>query len=169
MKRSWIKRGTKGFKRSNKRWGVSRGKLSRSKRVVSHTRRGSPTQPSLKALKARLWELCKQITRKRYILPNGTWNCFTCDRLIDEPAKAHTGHGIASSVGGGLLRYHLDNLRIQDYFCNINVGGNGGEFYRRLVIEIGQERVDELYRLKQQTVKVDRQFLEEKIKEYEKL
>lgn len=122
-----------------------------------------------KKLKAKLWELCKQIIRKRYQTKEGTWHCFTCDRLIDIPAKAQTGHGIPSSTGGILLRYHLDNLRIQDYFCNINLGGNGAEFYRRLIVEIGQEKVDELYKLKQQTQKADSLWLESKIAEYEEL
>lgn len=121
----------------------------------------------LKKLKLRLWELCKEITRKKYQRENRTWVCYTCDRIIDEPAKAHTGHGIASAVGGVLLRYHLDNLRIQDYFCNVNLGGNGGEYYRRLVQEIGQEKVDSLYQLKHQTIKADELWYEEKIREYE--
>lgn len=125
-----------------------------------------PSKNKTKKLKAELWELCKQITRKKYQNQNGTWHCFTCGKLIDLPAKAQTGHGIPSSVGGILLRYHLNNLRIQDYFCNINLGGNGGEYYKRLVLEIGQEKVDELYALKLQSAKADVLFFEEKIKEY---
>ncbi|MEK9206876.1 MAG: recombination protein NinG [Patescibacteria group bacterium] len=120
----------------------------------------------MSALKRDLWELCKQITRKRYQKPNKTWICYTCDRLIDEPHKAQTGHGIPSSVGGAGLRFHLDNLRIQDYYCNINLGGNGSEFYRRLVTEIGQEKVDALFILKNKITKADRYFYEQKIAEY---
>ncbi len=120
-------------------------------------------------LKEELWNLCKQIVRKRYKLKSGDWRCYTCDRLIDEPSKAHTGHGIPSAVGGASLRYHLDNLRVQDYYCNINLGGNGAEFYRRLVAEIGQERVDELYKLKQKTVKADRIWYSNMIDSYTQL
>lgn len=120
-------------------------------------------------LKKTLWELCKEITRARYRNKDGTFTCYTCGRLIDEAKKAHTGHGIASAVGGALLRFHLDNLRIQDYFCNVNLGGNGAVFHKNLIEEIGQERVDELFRLKAQTVKADRIFYANKINEYTKL
>lgn len=121
---------------------------------------------SIPALKRILLALCREITRKRYQKPNKTWICYTCDRLIDEPSKAQTGHGIPSSVGGAGLRFHLDNLRIQDYYCNINLGGNGSEFYRRLVAEIGQEKVDALFILKNKITKADRYFYETKIAEY---
>jgi hypothetical protein len=120
-------------------------------------------------LKAKLWELCKQITRKRYQLSDGNWNCFTCDAYLDEPAKAQTGHFIASSVCGVLLRYDLRNLRVQCYRCNINAGGNGAEYYRRLVLEKGQEYVNHLFEDKQKTIKAGRVFYETLISEYEEI
>ena len=126
-------------------------------------------KPTIKALKTKLWELCKQITRKRYKNKDGTWNCFTCGRLIDGPAKAQTGHCIPSSACGAFLRYDLRNLRIQDYYCNINLGGNGSAFYKNLVEENGQEYVDELFRDKQKIIKADEIFYQNKINEYEKL
>lgn len=120
-------------------------------------------------LKKRVWELCKAITRAKYRKPNGTFNCFTCGRLIDCDAKAQTGHFISNASGGASLRFHLPNLRIQDYYCNINLGGNGAEFYRNLVQEIGQEQVDRLFVLKNQTVKADKLFYKNLIVKYEKL
>ncbi len=100
-----------------------------------------------------VWELCKQIVRKRYQNKDGTWNCYTCGRLIDEPAKAQTGHFIASGACGAFLRHDLRNLRIQDYYCNINLGGNGAQFYKNMVEEVGQEAVDQLFRDKNKIVK----------------
>ena len=120
-------------------------------------------------LREKLWELCKQIIRKRYINKDGTWNCFTCGKRIDEPAKAQTGHFIPSAAGGAFLRYELRNLRIQDYYCNINLGGNGTEFYKRLVEAEGQEYVDQLFRDKQKIIKADIIWLQSKLTEYEKL
>jgi hypothetical protein len=122
-----------------------------------------------KQLKTILWELCKQIVRKRYMTKNGNWNCYTCGRLIDEPAKAHTAHFIPSGACGALLRYNLDNLRVCCYHCNINLGGNGSEYYRRLVEEKGQDFVDGLFRLKNQSVKADVIFYMKLISDYEKL
>lgn len=117
-------------------------------------------------LKIRLWTLCREIVRARYRNEDGTWNCFTCGKLIDEAAKAQTGHFIPNSTGGALLRYELRNLRIQDYYCNINLGGNGSEFYRRLVKEIGQSEVDELFRIKNMTVRAGIAFYEELVERY---
>lgn len=124
---------------------------------------------SLKALKTKLWELCKQITRLKYKNPNGTWHCYTCGKLIDEPAKAQTGHFLASSVCGAYLRYDLRNLRIQDYYCNINCGGNGATFYKNLVDREGQKYVDQIFKDKQKIIKADEFWYQEKIKEYEEV
>jgi len=94
-----------------------------------------------------LWQECRRITLSRY-----KDFCFTCDKPI-AGSNRQLGHFIPNSTGGALLRYNLDNLRLQCYYCNINLGGNGSEFYPRLVKEKGQEYVDNLFKLKQQTVK----------------
>jgi hypothetical protein len=95
----------------------------------------------------------KRIVRLRYAKPDGTWDCYTCDRPILEPYKAHTAHFIPKAACGAFLKYSLLNLRICCYHCNINLGGNGGEFYRRLIRDEGQEYVDQLFRDKQRIVK----------------
>lgn len=116
-------------------------------------------------IKKKLWEECKRIIRARYGKDN-TWNCYTCDRLLDEPSKAQTGHFIPSSTGGALLRYNLNNLRIQCYNCNINQGGAGAEYYRRLLQNENQEYVDNLFFLRHQTVKADIHWYTLKLEEY---
>lgn len=113
--------------------------------------------------------MCKQITRLKYVKWDGTWRCFTCGSIIDEPAKAQTGHCIPSATGGVQLRYNLDNLRVQDYRCNINLGGNGAIYITRLRLEIGDERVDKLLELQGQELGRDiLLYLEELIEEYKK-
>lgn len=124
--------------------------------------------PNVKKLKLKLWELCKQITRKTYLVEGG-WDCFTCGKHIDEPAKAQTGHFIPSASGGAFLRYDLRNLRIQCYHCNINLGGNGSFFYKNLVEEKGQDYVDQIFKDKQISIKADWVWFEAKIKEYEEI
>ncbi len=124
---------------------------------------------TLKRLKVEAWELCKQITRKRYEKNKGQWHCYTCGRLIDEPAKAQTGHFLPSSTCGALLRHDLRNLRVQCYNCNINQGGNGAEYYRRMVQEVGQEAVDQLFQDKQKTIKADAIYYSNLIETYKKL
>lgn len=115
-----------------------------------------------------LWEHCKRIIRAIYIKDDGTWDCFTCIRRIDEPAKAQTGHFIPSGSCGAFLRYDLRNLRIQCYNCNINLGGNGAVFYKNLVEEKGQEYVDQLFKDKQKTVKALDHYVK-LVSEYEKM
>ncbi len=99
---------------------------------------------SISKLKKELWELCKQITRKRYRLPNGTWRCYTTGILLDEPAKCHTGHFIAKSICSTELAYDLKNLRIQSYRANIHLSGDTLQFEDNLIRDHGEEYVKEL-------------------------
>lgn len=95
-----------------------------------------------------LWELCKQITRKRY----GNV-CYTCDRTGLEGSGWHTGHLFPKASVSAYLKYDLRILRPQCYFCNINLGGNGAEFYRRMMVEIGPTAMSELILDRQKSVK----------------
>ena len=114
-------------------------------------------------LQDKLWDLCKKIIRARY--PHF---CFTCGRQIDG-ANMHTGHFIPKASCPAELKYSLDNLRLQCYHCNINLGGNGGEYYRKLEEEMGKEFVEDLFKRKQITGKADKFWYEQKIQEYEEI
>ncbi len=121
--------------------------------------------PSISILKDRLWDLCKQIIRKQY----GNV-CFTCGATNLEGSNWQTGHFIASSICGAFLRWNIRNLRPQCFRCNISLGGNSAIFYRKLVLTVGQEYVDELFRDKERKdIIVDRQFLEQKIAKYKEV
>ncbi len=97
-----------------------------------------PKKGGIKRLQKKLWEECKRITRLRYQNFDGTWNCFTCGAHLDVPVKCQTGHFIPSSICSTEMRYDLDNLRIQDYRCNINLSGNWVEYEKRLDAEKGE-------------------------------
>lgn len=129
-------------------------------------KRAKTKKPSIRLLKDKLWAECKRIIRKRYQNDDGTWNCYTCSRHIDEPHKAQTAHFIPSAACGAYLRYDLRNLRVCCYYCNINLGGNGAEYYKRLVEEMGQDHVDEIFKDKNKVIKADQHFYEQKIEEY---
>lgn len=131
-----------------------------SKKSEPKRRKSSPE----KKLKLKLWELCKQLTRRAY----GT-TCYTCGKTNLAGSSQHTGHFVPSSICGGYLRYDLRNLRIQCYRCNIDLSGNGAVFYRNLVRDNGQEYVDQIFRDKERIQKVDSTFLLNKIYEYERL
>lgn len=117
------------------------------------------SKSNIRKLQDELWKECRRVTMDRYLCKDGRHYCFTCDKPI-ESSNRQLGHFIPNSVGGALLRYNLDNLRLQCYYCNINLGGNGSEFYRRLVKEKGQEYVDYLFRLKTQTIKAEDHYNE---------
>lgn len=85
------------------------------------------------------------------------------------PKKAHTGHCINSHFGGLRLRYDLRNLRVQDHYCNINLGSNGAVYLMKLRDEIGDEEVDALFTLlamKNMKVENEREFIENLITSY---
>lgn len=94
----------------------------------------------ISVLQRKLWEFCKQIIRKKY----GNI-CYICNRGPLEGSNWHTAHLIPKAACGASLKYDLRNLRPSCYNCNINLGGNGAEFLRKMIIREGQEYVDGIY------------------------
>lgn len=125
----------------------------------------------LAKMKQQLWEECKRIIRKRYANPDGTWNCYTCGAHITEPRNAHTGHFIPSSICSTYLRYHLDNLRIQDYACNIHRSGNWIAYEAHLIVDHGRDFPETLKQLNRDTAgkQYDVLWYQEKLNEYKNL
>lgn len=126
------------------------------------------SKESVTALKKKLWEECKRIVRAKYI-KDGHYYCFTCDKRIDNLSSVHTAHFIPSASCGAYLRYDLRNLRICCYFCNVNLGGNGAMYYKKLLETEGQEYVDQLFKDKNVTIKADAHWYKEKIEEYKQI
>jgi len=114
-----------------------------------------------------LWQMCRQIAHKIYPPENGVYKCYTCSKPI-EGSNKQLGHFIPSSTCGAFLRYSMRNLRFQCYHCNINCGGQGAEFYRRLVRDEGQEYVDQLFIDKEKIVKAYDFYLDT-IENYKKM
>ena len=108
-----------------------------------------------------LWKECRRIILSKY---DNT--CYTCGATNLCGSNCQVGHFIPSGACGALLRYDLRNLRIQCMRCNIHLGGNGAEYYRRMVEEVGQEAVDQLFKDKQKSVKAIDHY-NKLLKEYE--
>ena len=67
----------------------------------------------------------------RYIKARDKHRCFTCDKIctgLDE----HAGHFIAAGACGLELYFDEDNVHVQCYKCNINLGGNQYIYGQRL-------------------------------------
>ena len=114
---------------------------------VKRTKLKRKSKSETRKVQDALWQECRRIILSRY--PHV---CYTCDKPVIG-SNRQVGHFIPNSVGGALLRYNLDNLRIQCYYCNINLGGNGSTFYKKLLEEKGQAHIDNLFILKGQTTK----------------
>lgn len=54
---------------------------------------------------------------------------------------------------GALLKYDLRILRPQCYYCNINLGGRGADFYKRMTEENGSAYMEQLEKDRQISVK----------------
>lgn len=115
-------------------------------------------------VKEKLWEAVRNLIRKR----DGNV-CFVCKKGGLAGANWHGGHFIPSSTCGMFLRYDIRNVHSSCYYCNINLGGNGGQFYKSLAEEYGQKFVDQLFIDKQKTVKWGIPELEQMTEYYEGL
>lgn len=107
-------------------------------------------------LKKKLWKVFAQYVKRR---DRGT--CFTCGRTADG-YSLHAGHFIPKAAGGIALYFHEDNVHAQCAGCNLFLAGNQYVYGKKL----GQEKVKELYALKQKITKWSQKDFEERIEYY---
>lgn len=129
--------------------------------------------PKRKTIENKLWELCKQITRKRH----GNV-CYTCGAQGLEGSNWHTGHGKPKGALPLRYKYDLRDLRPQCMNCNLNLGGCSDIFIAKLeqdnldfLLE-ACEKTDGVWRIKQNNTmggKDGTLFLMELISIYEKI
>ena len=77
------------------------------------------------------------------------------------------GHFIPQAQGNA-VRFDLRNIHVQCYRCNINLGGNGPEYYPFMLEKYGQDVIDELRKLSNTSVKFTAPELQDMIKEMER-
>jgi hypothetical protein len=106
------------------------------------------SKASISKLQRQIWELCKQIIRKKY--PNA---CYTCGQTGLIGGNWQTGHMWAKASVGAYLKYDLRILRPQCFLCNIHRGGAGADFYARMLKELGNEAMAKLEADRQVNVK----------------
>ena len=117
--------------------------------------------PALKTVKNKLWLLCKLLTRRRYKNV-----CYTCDKTGLVGANFQTGHLIPKSVLPTYLKYDLRVLRPQCGYCNLQLGGNGAIYEKRMRDREGHAYVDKIHADRKVFVK-ERDFLEPLLHKYE--
>ncbi len=95
-----------------------------------------------------IWVEIKRIVRRDQ--PNV---CYTCGQQNLDGANWHCGHMWPKASLGAYLKYDLRVIRSQCYHCNINLGGAGADFYKRMLKEIGKNKMEQLEQDRQKTVK----------------
>lgn len=115
------------------------------------------SRAKLPTLKRKLWAIFALFIKER-----DKWTCFTCGNQVRGYA-ANAGHFIPKGSAGLALYFHEDNVHCQCSTCNLVLEGNHYEYGKRL----GENKVQELYQLRNTIVKWDAQDYLNKIEEYE--
>jgi len=136
---------------------------SKSRKPLKRSPLRKKGKSELSKAKAKLWELCKAITRKKY----GN-TCYTCGKTGLEGSNWHTGHYITKSICSGAIAHDLRNLRPQCYRCNINLSGNWVSFDKRMKEDEGEEFTEALKKENEETkgLKYDTHYYLTRIDEY---
>lgn len=92
-----------------------------------------------KKLEEVLWQECRRIVGEQF----GT-DCYTCQAKNLQGSNKQLGHMWAKASLGAFLKYDIRVLRFQCFRCNINLGGNGAEFYKRMLQEEGKDYMNRL-------------------------
>ena len=125
----------------------------------------------LSTLKNKRWKLTSEYVRRSNADPHtGMSGCVTC--RPGTPGRHYkelqAGHFIPQAQGNA-VKWDLRNIHPQCYRCNINLGGNGAEYYPFMLERYGQEVIDELRFLSNTTVKITASDHKEAIIELERL
>jgi DNA-directed RNA polymerase beta' subunit len=116
-----------------------------------------------------LWKECRRVADIFYPPERGLkTRCYTCGKQIEGRNK-QLGHvPWAKASLGANLKYDMRVLRWQCYHCNINLGGQGAEAYKRMLREEGKAYMERLEKERQKTVKA-RDHYEELLAYYKSL
>lgn len=106
------------------------------------------SKQSISKIQRKIWEHCKRLIRQMY-----PPFCYTCGRGPLSGSNLQTGHMWAKASLGAILKYDLRILRPQCMTCNLWQGGRGADFYKRMLQEIGEDKMKELELLRNKTVK----------------
>ena len=154
MKRTELKRKTPLRPKSN-----LKSKPKVKKRVVK-----KKVKTDIQKIKDKLWSVVRSFIKKR----DGPV-CFICRKEGLSGAGWHGGHFLPSSTCGMFLRYDIRNVHSSCYHCNINLGGNGAVFYKRLEEEYGYDFVENIFKDRERSVKWGGQELELMMNNYKNL
>ena len=114
-------------------------------------------------LKDKLDKVFSLFIRLRDSDENGFCKCYTCGKVAHYK-EMQNGHFWSRTHLA--TRFHEDNARTQCVGCNLFKHGNYIEYTKRLLKELGEEKFNELERLKNSTVKISKVEYEQMIEHY---
>jgi len=122
---------------------------------------------TISSAKKKAWVWFSRYIRLRDSDEHQMCKCVTCEHR-GHYKTMQAGHFIAAAQGNA-TRYLEDNVHAQCYRCNMNLGGNGAEYYPFMLAQYGAERVDELRKLSNTTLKISIAEFEEMEAKYKNL
>lgn len=121
---------------------------------MKRTKLNKKSKSKIPTLKRKLW-----VVFSKYIRQRDKNVCFTCGK---KGGFMQAGHFIPRSAGGLALYFNEDNVHCQCSTCNLTLQGNTYEYGRKL----GDKKVKELYKIKQQYTKWTELDFEKKINHF---
>lgn len=103
-------------------------------------------------------------TRLKYADKEGICTCYTCGHKAHYK-KMQAGHYISRFYKK--TRWDERNVRVQCVLCNLWKRGDSVPFRQKLVEEYGEKAVKEMELSRNETQKLEKEWLLEKLKEYD--
>jgi len=122
---------------------------------------------TITSARKKAWEWFSRFIRLRDTIEKGNGPyvpCVTCG-AIKHWKEQQAGHFIPQAQGNA-VRFDERNVHTQCYRCNINLGGNGPEYYPFMVSEYGEFVIDELKEISKSVRKFTIEELEEMERDY---
>ncbi len=113
---------------------------------MKRTKLRKQSKDKIAVLKRKLWKVFSAFIKRR---DKGI--CFTCGRKC-EGRGYHCGHYIPRSICGIGLYFDEKNNHGQCYNCNINLGGYGAMYHKKMIEKYGEKEVAELWRRKNEDI-----------------
>jgi len=123
------------------------------------------TKKKIVDLKKELTRLFNKKVRLRDTQPDGWGKCISCGKPIQYGSdNIHAGHYVPAG-NSTMLKWEDDNVNVQCSTCNTWKRGNPHEYRKGMEEKYGIEREREIWSMRKEIMKPDREWLEKKIEE----
>lgn len=138
-------------------------KTSKVPKTKTSKKKKAPTRSQLVK---KLDKVFSEWLRQSYADKDGMVICYTCGNRLHWK-EIQNGHFFSRARQN--TRWLPENCRPQDYRCNVALSGNYIIYTRKMLAEMGEEKLDEMEKLSRSTSKITTPQLKEMIDHYTKL